>query len=147
MKARNHPIFFNWGFDTTEVTPTWVPCVEPLPRNNDRGSKEHGLYLFIVDVYPGPYCYEKTPEDQKERTTYPYSIEGYEQIVPYLNKYYNEHPDKWMQSIWWRCRHSNKNSILDARNGSLVLQNIIDSSKTSYFNPSGHILPKSCTWS
>ena len=55
--------------------------------------------LFIVDVYPGPYCYEKTPEDQKERTTYPYSIEGYEQIVPYLNKYYNEHPDKWMQSI------------------------------------------------
>ena len=51
--------------------------------------------MIIVDVYPGPYCFEKTADELKERTTYPYSVDGYEQIVPYLNKYYEEHMDMW----------------------------------------------------
>ena len=29
---------------STPARYTWVPCVEPLPENNDRGSKEHGLH-------------------------------------------------------------------------------------------------------
>ena len=55
--------------------------------------------LILVDVYPGPYCFEKTANELKQRTTYPYSVEGYEQIVPYLNKYYEEHRDMWNESI------------------------------------------------
>ncbi len=56
-------------------------------------------YVIIVDVYPGPYCFEKTVDDLKVRTTYPYSMEGYEQIVPYLNNYYEEHKDMWAESL------------------------------------------------
>ena len=55
--------------------------------------------LIHVDVYPGPYCFEKTPDELKEHTTYPFGVEGYEQIVPYLNKYYEDHMDMWAENL------------------------------------------------
>ncbi|MCR5733902.1 MAG: hypothetical protein K6G22_04760 [Lachnospiraceae bacterium] len=40
---------------------------------------------FLVSVWPEPFCYEKTDKDKIIETTLPFSEEGYEAIVPYLN--------------------------------------------------------------
>ena len=55
--------------------------------------------VIHVDVYPGPYCFEKTPDELKVHTTYPFSVDGYEEIVSYLNRYYEENMDKWEENL------------------------------------------------
>lgn len=50
---------------------------------------------FYVEIWPGPYCYEKTDESKFIKTTFLYGEEGYNQLVPYLNSVYEEHQDMW----------------------------------------------------
>ena len=45
---------------------------------------ESGEELEAV-VYPGPYCYEVTPQEQKTRKTFPFSQEGIDQAVDWIN--------------------------------------------------------------
>lgn len=51
--------------------------------------------IFNIDIWPEPFCYEKTDESKIIKTTFPYSEESYNQIVPYLNKVYEENQDLW----------------------------------------------------
>lgn len=46
---------------------------------------ESGEELEAV-VYPGPYCYEATPREQKTRKTFPFSQEGIDQAVDWINE-------------------------------------------------------------
>lgn len=62
-------------------------------------KKEDQENLILVDVYPGSYCFEKTKDDLKEHTSYPYTEDGYEQIVSYLNTYYNDHKEMWIENL------------------------------------------------
>lgn len=49
-------------------------------------------------VYPEPYCYEATPDEQKTRTVFDFSDEGLEQIVNWINQQYEEKLDLWKSS-------------------------------------------------
>ncbi|WP_394522889.1 GNAT family acetyltransferase [Lacrimispora sp. JR3] len=46
-------------------------------------------------VYPEPYCYEATPEEQKTKMKFPFSEEGREQAVNWINQQYEEKSAIW----------------------------------------------------
>ena len=41
-------------------------------------------------IYPGPYCFEVTPDDVKETNLFEYSPEGLNETVDWLNQRYDE---------------------------------------------------------
>lgn len=41
-------------------------------------------------IYPGPYCFEVTPDDEKETKLFEYSPEGLTETVDWLNQRYDE---------------------------------------------------------
>ena len=42
--------------------------------------------VFCVTTWPGPYCYDKTPDDQKTRVSFPYENASLAKIAAYLNQ-------------------------------------------------------------
>lgn len=46
-------------------------------------------------VYPEPYCYEATPEEQKIKAVFPFSEEGREQVVDWINEQYEKNQGTW----------------------------------------------------
>ena len=53
------------------------------PHKNDDAK-------LLVTIWPEPFCYEATPDDQKETKEFPYSEEGRLQIFDLLNQVYEE---------------------------------------------------------
>ncbi len=49
-------------------------------------------YLTLTDerltvyLYPEPWCFEATPEDQKERNDFPFTQEGLDEAVVWINE-------------------------------------------------------------
>lgn len=56
--------------------------VHPKPAEGE----EDRIY---VEVWPGPNCYDKTDDSLKVKTSFEYSEEGYNMIIPYLNNQYD----------------------------------------------------------
>lgn len=52
--------------------------VHPKPAEDEEN-------LIYVETWPEPYCYEKTADELKKKTTFEYSEEGYESMISYLN--------------------------------------------------------------
>lgn len=50
---------------------------------------------FEVTIWPEPYCYEKTEEDKKTTKSFPFSVEGKEALVAWLNQQYEERYEEW----------------------------------------------------
>jgi hypothetical protein len=48
-----------------------------------------------VAVYPEPYCYEVTPEEQKIRAAFPFTEEGRGQVMDCINGQYEEKRPLW----------------------------------------------------
>lgn len=46
-------------------------------------------------VYPEPYNFENTQDDKKESEKFPYTTEGVDQCVEWLNKKYEQDKEKW----------------------------------------------------
>jgi hypothetical protein len=46
-------------------------------------------------VYPEPYCYEATPEEQKIRAAFPFTEEGRGEVVDWINGQYEEKRLVW----------------------------------------------------
>ncbi|MFR3728984.1 GNAT family acetyltransferase [Lacrimispora sp.] len=49
-------------------------------------------------VYPEPYCYEATPDEQKIKMIFPFSEEGRQQAVDWINQQYEEKLSIWKSS-------------------------------------------------
>ncbi|MEY8352715.1 GNAT family acetyltransferase [Lachnospiraceae bacterium 54-53] len=50
---------------------------------------------FEAVVYPEPYCYEATPEEQKTRAFFPFTEEGRELVVDWINEQYEKNLTAW----------------------------------------------------
>jgi len=50
-------------------------------------------------VYPEPYCYEVTPEEQKIKAVFPFSEEGREQVVDWINEQYEINQAVWKAAL------------------------------------------------
>ncbi len=57
-------------------------------------STEEGDVLEVI-IWPGPLNYAKTPEEKKVRKELPFSPEGVEMSVDYLNEQFLANPEKW----------------------------------------------------
>lgn len=53
---------------------------------------------FTVYIYPEPWCFEQTPEEEKESATFPLSEEGMDEAVAWLNERYESEKRRWTHS-------------------------------------------------
>lgn len=51
-------------------------------------KETEGEAKFYVWVWPEPFCFEKTDKEQLTETQFPFSEEGYEQVMAFLNSQY-----------------------------------------------------------
>ena len=66
----------------------------------------HGMryYLTVVDgvlktyAYPEPFCFEKTPEEQKILKEIPYDDKAADAAVEWLEALYEEHRPEWEEA-------------------------------------------------
>lgn len=57
---------------------------------------------FEAIIWPEPYCFEKTPDEQKTRATFPFDMDGKQQMIDWLNDQYESRYDEW-ESV--RAKH------------------------------------------
>ncbi|MBU3840803.1 MAG: hypothetical protein IAA25_07495 [Candidatus Ruminococcus intestinipullorum] len=57
-------------------------------------SKEN----FLVFVYPEPWCFEQTPEEEKESRSFPLNEEGMDLAIEWLFQKYEEKKEIWEQA-------------------------------------------------
>lgn len=50
---------------------------------------------FEAFVYPEPYCFEATPDENKVKNTFPFTEEGRESVVNWLNDQYDSRKTEW----------------------------------------------------
>lgn len=50
---------------------------------------------FLAWVYPEPYCFEATPEDNKTKKEFPFTEEGRGEVVAWLNEQYDTRKSEW----------------------------------------------------
>lgn len=55
---------------------------------------EDGTLLEVI-IWPQPYSYAKTPEENKQRTTFEFSSAGVEQAADWLNEQYEQQRPLW----------------------------------------------------
>lgn len=48
-----------------------------------------------VYIYPEPFCFEQTPDDQKIKREFSFSQEGLEEAVSWLKKMYETDQKRW----------------------------------------------------
>lgn len=65
-------------------------------------ADKKGEATFQVIIWQEPYCFEETPEEQKTTESFPFTEEGKEQLVAWLNEQYREQFDRWEKA---RAKH------------------------------------------
>lgn len=53
---------------------------------------------FTAYVYPEPWCFEETPDDQKESASFPLSDEGMDQAMAWLHERFEAEKKRWAQA-------------------------------------------------
>lgn len=61
-------------------------------------NEENGAY-FHAWVWPGPYIFDQTDDSLKIDHTAPFTDEGKEQIVDWINEQYELHKNVWSKKI------------------------------------------------
>lgn len=59
---------------------------------------------FSAFVYPEPWSFEKTPEEDKQRSSFPLTDEGMDQAIEWLHAMYDSQKEKWQNSAK-ECMH------------------------------------------
>ena len=60
-----------------------------------RGDDGKNSTTFTVFIYPEPWCFEQTPDDQKESAVFPLTDEGMDQAVTWLFQRYEAEKPRW----------------------------------------------------
>lgn len=55
---------------------------------------EDGSRLEVI-IWPEPYCYAKTPEENKQRIEFAFSEAGVEEAADWLNEQYSQQKPLW----------------------------------------------------
>lgn len=54
-----------------------------------------GDAVFLAMVWPEPYCFEATPDEQKTSKEFPFTTEGKEEMIAWLNEQYESRFEEW----------------------------------------------------
>ena len=60
-----------------------------------REAPEEGDAFFHAWVWPGPLIFSLTDDSLKTDFTAPFTNEGKQQVVDWINAQYEDHPEKW----------------------------------------------------
>lgn len=63
-----------------------------------RGDDGKNSTSFTVFIYHEPWCFEDTPEDEKESQSFPLSEEGMDQAVAWLFERFESEKERWLTS-------------------------------------------------
>lgn len=77
-------------------------CIKALKKEPFSGS-HHGMRYFLtakeevlsVFIYPEPWSFEKTPDEEKERQDFPFTQEGLDEAVTWLNQSFEDRRSYW----------------------------------------------------
>ncbi len=61
-----------------------------------RGDDGKSSTTFTVYIYPEPWCFEQTPEADRESASFPLSDEGMEQAEAWLFERFESEKDRWL---------------------------------------------------
>lgn len=71
--------------------------LELIKKERFSGSFCSMRYMLMMEdgkmkatVYPEPYCWEATPEEQKQSALFPHTKEGIDEMIAWLNQKYRE---------------------------------------------------------
>ena len=60
----------------------------------ERGENE-GEEVLLATVWPEPYCYERTPEEKKERQFFVFTDAGLDEAYEWICGRYTERENEW----------------------------------------------------
>lgn len=67
--------------------------------SKDSGDQSGGQNIIEVIIWPEPYNFFKTPVEKKQRKEFPFSPEGKEEAVLWLNEEYHRQKVLWEDSL------------------------------------------------
>ncbi len=67
----------------------------PMDDVSLKPAEEKGDAVFEAIIWPEPFSFDNTPEEQKMMNTFPFDLAGKEQMVAWLNQMYEERYDEW----------------------------------------------------
>lgn len=56
---------------------------------------QKGEAEFEVIIWPEPFCFEATEDEKKTTKTFPFTVEGKEQMIDWLNEQYESRIEEW----------------------------------------------------
>lgn len=73
-----------------------------LKKENYSGSYD-GMRFYLLKaedklracIYPEPWCFEKTPQEDKTWEEFPFSAEGLKEALDWINDCYEKDIDRW----------------------------------------------------
>jgi len=65
-------------------------------------TEEQELCLEAV-IYPEPFCFEVTPEEEKKAQSFPFTEDGFQEAVAWLNQEYENGKERWSKAAGKRC--------------------------------------------
>lgn len=71
-------------------------------RLHKKKTEEMEEAVIEVCIWPQPYAYDKTAEEEKEYKDFPFDEEGRLQIVDWLNDKYEEQKPRWTEALVWK---------------------------------------------
>lgn len=60
-----------------------------------RKERRDDTDVFLVSVWPGPYSSEATEESAKIHAAFPFTPEGKQQAVDWMNEQWQSHREEW----------------------------------------------------
>lgn len=70
----------------------WINGMRFLIR---REASEDGGAFFHAFVWPGPYIFDLTADEKKTEFTAPFTEDGKQMVVDWINGQYEAHPERW----------------------------------------------------
>lgn len=64
----------------------------PAPAEGEEPKK---IDVFRATIWPGPYNFASTPDEKKTVATFPFSQEGKQQVVDWMNEQWKNRQDEW----------------------------------------------------
>ena len=64
-------------------------------RYRMRKKEEEDKKVLEAVIYPEPFCFEKTAEEQKEAHEFPFTDEGFQQAIAWMNEQYETQKERW----------------------------------------------------
>jgi hypothetical protein len=68
---------------------------DPMEDVSLAPADKKGEATFKITIWPEPYSFDNTPEEEKETNSFPFDEAGKEEMIKWLNEQYREQFDRW----------------------------------------------------